>query len=296
VDVTGVRAAGSPIADRRELGALLRSLRVGKGWTAEQVAERLLVSPSKMSRLENGQRGASERDIHDLCDVYDATDEQRSHLLQLASGGKQRAWWQPLGLPYSTYVGLENAASSIEDYGLGLIPGLLQTSDYAHAVIGSAVPAIAAEVVEQLAQGRMARQQLLTAGSPPRFDAVIEESVLHRVVGSPAIMQAQMEQLLKLSELSCVALRILPNAAGAAPTGNHKFIILEFAQPTVSDVVYIEFLTANLYLEDPADVGVYKATFERLVELAETPGVTRDIIAATMADYSGIQHSNDLPE
>jgi transcriptional regulator with XRE-family HTH domain len=96
----------------RELGALLRALRTRKGWTAEQVAARLLVSPSKVSRLETGQRGARARDIRDLCDLYEVDGEQRQHLLELASEGKQRAWWQPLGLPYSTYLGLEAEATT----------------------------------------------------------------------------------------------------------------------------------------------------------------------------------------
>ena len=114
-----MQTASSPIVRRRELGALLKALRTEKGWTAEQVAERLLVSPSKISRLENGHRGASARDIRDLCNLYDVEDDERQRLLELARQGKQRAWWQPLGLPYSTYVGLEEAATSISDYGLG---------------------------------------------------------------------------------------------------------------------------------------------------------------------------------
>ena len=105
-----MQTTSSPIVRRRELGALLKALRTEKGWTAEQVAERLLVSPSKISRLENGHRGASARDIRDLCHLYGVDDDERQRLLELARQGKQRAWWQPLGLPYSTYVGLEEAA------------------------------------------------------------------------------------------------------------------------------------------------------------------------------------------
>ena len=92
-----------------------------------------MVSPSKVSRLETGQRGASARDIRDLCDLYEVDEEQRQHLMELAIEGKQRAWWQPLGMPYPRYVGLEAEAASISDYGLGIMPGLLQTADYARA-------------------------------------------------------------------------------------------------------------------------------------------------------------------
>jgi transcriptional regulator with XRE-family HTH domain len=286
--VTRVPATGNPTIRRRELGALLRALRNEKGWTAEQVAEQLLVSPSKVSRLETGQRGASTRDIRDLCNLYGVDAEQRQHLMDLARESKQRAWWQPLGLPYSTYVGLEAEAASISDYGLGIIPGLLQTRDYARAVVRAAVPRWVPEIVEQRVEGRMARQQRILFAEPvPRFEAVVDESVLHRIVGSPAIMQAQLRQLLELSDLPAVILRAIPYEAGALPAPISKFIILSFAQPTVSDVVQVEGLTGELYLDDPSDVEVYNLTFTALKDLAATPERTHDIIASLIASYGG---------
>ncbi len=205
--------------------------------------------------------------------------------MDLASEGKQRAWWQPLGLPYTTYVGLESAAISISDYGLGIMPGLLQTPDYARAVVRAAVPRWVPDVVEQRVGGRIARQQLLVSDHPPRFEAVVDESVLHRVVGSPAIMRTQLERLLELSDLPNVTLRVIPYDAGALPAGNNKFIILSFAEPTVPDVVFIEGLTGDLYLEDSGDVEVYNATFRTLVELAASPEATRELIVAMATRY-----------
>lgn len=283
--VTGVHTTGSPIVRRRELGALLRALRMAKGWTAGQVADRLLVSTSKVSRLETGQRGASARDVNDLCDLYGVDDEQRQYLLQLASGGKQRAWWQPLGLPYSTYVGLEAEATSINDYGLGLIPGLFQTPDYARAVIHSSIQSWPPEVVEQRVRGRMVRQQVLFSEHPPNYNAIVDEAVLHRIVGSKTIMRAQLERLLERSELPTVTLRVFPYGAGVAPTMTNKFIILKFASPAVSDIVFIECLTGDLYLDDGADTETYNAAFKRLIHLAASPDTTREIIAAKIADY-----------
>jgi transcriptional regulator with XRE-family HTH domain len=280
-----VHAAGSPIVRRRELGALLKALRNGKGWTAEQVADRLLISPSKLSRLETGQRGASARDIRDLCNLYEVDDEQRQHLIELAREGKRRAWWQPLALPYSTYVGLEDEATSIKDYGLAIMPGLLQTADYARAIVRAAVPRRVPEVVEQRVEGRMTRQQLLYTNDPPRFEAVVNESVLHRVVGNPAVMQGQLERLLELSDLPNVTLQVIPYEAGALPAGNNKFIILGFPQATVSDIVFIEGLTGDLYLDDPRDVEIYQLTFRTLTQLAASPDATRDIIAAMIPGY-----------
>ena len=280
-----MHAAGSPIVRRRELGALLKALRNGKGWTAEQVADRLLISPSKLSRLETGQRGASARDIRDLCNLYEVDDEQRQHLIELAREGKRRAWWQPLALPYSTYVGLEDEATSIKDYGLAIMPGLLQTADYARAIVRAAVPRRVPEVVEQRVEGRMTRQQLLYTNDPPRFEAVVNESVLHRVVGNPAVMQGQLERLLELSDLPNVTLQVIPYEAGALPAGNNKFIILGFPQATVSDIVFIEGLTGDLYLDDPRDVEIYQLTFRTLTQLAASPDATRDIIAAMIPGY-----------
>ena len=284
--VTGVPTTGSsPAVSRRELGTLLRTLRVRKGWTAEQVAGRLMVSPSKVSRLETGQRGASARDIRELCDLYGVDNEQRQHLMELAIEGKQRAWWQPLGVPYTRYVALEAEATSISDYGLGIMPGLLQTTEYARAQVLAAVPKWVPDVVEQRVRGRIARQQRLFSEHPPRFEAVMDESVLHRVVGSPAIMRAQLERLLELSGLPHVSLRVIPYDAGALPAGNTKFIILRFAQPTVPDVVFIEGLTGDLYLEEPHDVETYSTTFRALAQLAAGPDMTRDLITAMIASY-----------
>lgn len=284
---TGVPTTGSsPLVRRRELGAILRALRTQKGLTAEQVAERLLVSPSKISRLEKGQRGASARDIRDLCDLYEVNDEQRQRLTELASEGKQRASPTGSDLPYSRYAQLEAEATSISDYGLGIVPGLLQTAEYAREVVQAAVPRWSPKIVKQRVEGRLARQQLLFSDHPPRFEAVMDESVLHRVVGSPAIMQAQLQRLLELSERPNITLQVVSYKAGVLPSENNKFIILRFARPAVSDVVFIEGLTRDYYIDDPDDVEVYNTTFRTLVRLGTNPGATREIIASKIESYS----------
>src|SRR5216683_3973507 len=275
---------GSPTLRRRELGVLLRKLRTDRGWTVDYVARHLVCSPSKISRMETGQRGASGRDMRDLCDLYGVGNEQRRHMTELASEGKQRAWWQPLGLPYSTYVGLEAEASCVRDYGLSYIPGLLQTADYARAIVKAAVPSWIPQIVEQRVNGRLIRQQILTRPEhPPRFQAVVDESVLHRVVGSPEVMSAQLTRLLEVSELPNVDLRVIPYEAGALPAGNNKFIIITFTQPTVPDVVFVEGLTGDLYLEDAQDVEIYNATFWALGKLAASTEQTRAMIACMIA-------------
>jgi len=284
--VTGVPTTdSSPAIRRQELGALLRMLRTEKGWTVDEVATRLQVSSSKVSRLETGQRGIRDGDIRSLCDLYGVDTEQRRRLTELARVGRQRARWQPYGLPYTTYVELEAEAISISDYGLGIMPGLLQTPDYARSVVRAAVPKWVPEVVKQRVDGRMARQQLLFSEHPPHFEAVVDESVLHRVVGSPAVMRAQLERLLLVADLPSVTLRVIPYGAGALPAGNNKFIILRFAQPTVTDVVFIEGLTRDEYLRDPHEVEVYEATFRTLIHLAAEPDATREMIADMIVRY-----------
>jgi transcriptional regulator with XRE-family HTH domain len=284
-----VHTPGSPTARRRELGELLKALRTERGWTAEHVGERLRFSPSKMSRLETGHRGASARDITDLCDLYEVDDKQRGRLLGLARAGKKRAWWQPLGLPYSDYVGLEAEAVSISDFGLGYLPGLLQTADYARATVHATAPDLDPDTVEQRVHGRMTRQQqFLDREDAPQFEAVVDESVLHRVVGSRTVMRAQLERLLELSgQQPNITLRVIPYEAGALPAGNNKFIILRFTSAEVKDVVYIEGLTGEVWMRDPDEVEIYKTTFRTLMHLAASHDETRRIIAAMIPSYRG---------
>jgi transcriptional regulator with XRE-family HTH domain len=289
---TELPGTSSPTVSRRELGAQLRALRTGRGWTVDQVAERLLISPSKVSRLETGQRGASPRDIRDLCDLYGLGDEERRRLADLAKAGKQHPWWQPLSLPYATYAGLEAEATLIRDFGLGVVPGLLQTPDYARAVLMATFPPRSREEIDNLVEGRIARQQRVLSGDdPPQFQAVVEASVLHRVVGSTAIMRDQLHRLLEASELPNVSVRVVPYGAGALPGAINKFIILSFESLSLPDVVYVEGLTGDLYIERKEDTDAYDAAFRVMEGMAATQDETRGIIESIMglaADPNGM--------
>jgi transcriptional regulator with XRE-family HTH domain len=279
-----MHAAGSPTVRRRELGFLLRSLRAAMGLTTEQVAERIGVSRSKISRLENGRRGASKDDITRLCDLYKVDEEGRSRLTELATEGKQRTSW-PLSQQYFDYFGLEAEAESISDYGLAIMPGLLQTPDYARAIMSVGGPTLTPAIIEERVQARIARQRLLTSRRAPRFEAVLDESVLHRVVGSPAVMLPQLRRLLELSQLPNVAIRVVPYEASVVPAGVNKFIILRFALPDISDIVFIEELTGHRYLEDPSDIETYNTTFRILRSLSADPGASMAMILAQLTAY-----------
>jgi len=287
-DVARVPATSSPTARRRELGSMLRSLRADTGLTAEEVAQRLGVSRSKITRLETGERGASEVDILSLCELYQVDEKYREYLTGLAAEGKQRGWWRPLTTPHSAYIGLESDAASISDYGLALVPGLLQTPDYARAIVRAGTPGMAAETVEERVRLRIARQPLLTSEAAPSFDAVLDESVLHRVVESPDVMLAQLRQLLEMSQLPKVTIRVIPYEAGIVPAGVNKFIILWFEPPRIDDIVQIEDLAGHRYLTQRKIVDHYKAAFRRLVSLSIDPAATRAVIRAKMASYESI--------
>jgi transcriptional regulator with XRE-family HTH domain len=263
-----VPGTGSPTARRRELGTMLRARRTALGITVDDAAQHLLVSPSKISRIETGQRNITARDIRDLAALYRLTDAERDLLAELAAGGKARAWWQPFNLPYyySIYVGLEADATSIRDFAMGIVPGLLQTAQYAQAVVRAAAVDLSDESIQQLVQARLERQRRVLHEAATTFSAMFDESALRRVVGGPAVMQDQLKTLVTASELPNVTIRIVPFAAGPLPTPTNKFIILSF--DGLPDLVFLESLTGQLVLERDSDLAAYNDAYATLDGLA----------------------------
>jgi transcriptional regulator with XRE-family HTH domain len=260
---------GSPTIRRRELGARLRELRTNAGLTIDEVAERLLCSPSKVSRIETAQRALSLRDVRDLCHIYGVNDQaDRDRLMALSREGQQRAWWQEYDLPYSTYLGLEAEASLIEDYKSGVVPGLLQTEDYARAVIRGTMPHVRGEVVNQYLKATLTRQGLLAQSTRPTLHVILDEAVLHRAIGGQTVMLRQLDHILELAAPPNILIQVLSYGAGAHPGLDSPFSILGFADSLLSDVVYVEGLVGHLYLERKADVERYKKAFNDLSAIA----------------------------
>jgi transcriptional regulator with XRE-family HTH domain len=283
-DAPFVPEVRSPTVRRRELGALLRKLRTEKGLTVEQAAERLMISMSKLSRMETGHGAATPRDIRDLCDLYDVTDEaERDRMLQLAREGKQQGWWQGYDLPYSNYVGLEAEATSIRDYDSAVVPGLLQTADYARALHEAAVPTFARDVIEQRVAERLTRQRLLVQEEPPQFWTVMDEAVLRRAVGGQLVMRAQLERIIEAARMPTVTIQVVPYAAGAHPALDSTFTILDFVG-SVPSVVYVEGLVGWIYLERPDEVDRYYQVFDRLRTLALSPQDTISMVASVLGN------------
>jgi transcriptional regulator with XRE-family HTH domain len=282
-------------------------MRLDHGLTVEQVADQMLCSPSKVSRMETGQRGATPRDVRDLCRIYglaDAAEVQR--LMGLAREGKQQAWWQPFELDYfATYVDLEQVATKLSYYHTTVVPGLLQTMDYAKAMFAGALPAQSPsppgqspgperrdQVIEhpperrdQLIDVRLRRQQVLTRDSPPSLSVVLDEAVLHRVVGGPKVMCLQLQRLVEASHMPNVTLRVIPFGVGAHAAMDNIFTVLDF-NGAVPSVVYVEGLMGWLYLEREAEVARYKRVLEHLTEIALSPRETIDLIAELGARYN----------
>ncbi|OEV05154.1 helix-turn-helix domain-containing protein [Streptomyces oceani] len=279
----------NPTVRRRRLGQELRKLRELKGMTAEEVADRLLVSQSKISRLENGRRSISQRDVRDLCGVYEVEDHRIvDSLMQMAKESRQQGWWHAFGdIPYSVYIGLETDAASLRVYEPQVVPGLLQTPAYAEAVIAGALPEAAATDIERRVQVRIRRQERITNPRHPlRLWAVLDEAALRRTVGGPQVMAQQLEHLRELSQQPHITIQVMPFTMGAHPGVNGQYAILEFPDASDSTVIYLEGLTSDLYLEKGSDVQSYSVMYEHLRAQALNPDQTREFVEDVAKAYA----------
>ncbi|MEU0074678.1 helix-turn-helix transcriptional regulator [Streptomyces sp. NPDC006332] len=279
----------NPTVRRRRLGQELRRLRELKGMTAEEVAERLLVSQSKISRLENGRRSISQRDVRDLCGVYEVEDQRIvESLMQMAKDSRQQGWWHAFGdIPYSVYIGLETDAESLRVYEPQIITGLLQTRAYAEAIIRGGSPETSDTEIDKRAQVRLRRQdRIATAGEPLRLWVVLDEAALRRVVGSRQVMREQLEYLAEVSQRPHITVQVLPFEVGAHPGINGQYSILEFADAADSSVVYMEGVTSDLYLEKAQDVQKYTVMYEHLRAQALNVDQSRQLIEDVAKEYA----------
>ncbi len=262
-----------PLVRRRQLGTALRQYRLAAALTVTEVASRLLVAASKISRIENAQRNASVRDVRDLCDIYGITDDSiRDQLMELARGSRERAWWQDMNLvpAMQTLIGIEGSARQIREFEALVVPGLLQTRAYAEAITPAHLfddQAMRHGIID----ARMRRQEIFDQETPPDVDIILDESVLRRVVGGLTVMREQIGHLIKLAETPCIRLRVIPFAAGAHASMTGGFTILEFAPPDVpavtqslQSVAYVETLDGSTYHDQPEMLAQYGEAFMAL--------------------------------
>jgi transcriptional regulator with XRE-family HTH domain len=287
--VVTAKPGSGPTVLRILLGSQLRRLREAKGLSREEAGYTIRASESKMSRLELGRVGFKERDVADLLILYGVTDaDERDALLSLARQANQPGWWHKYSdvLPswFQAYVGLEEAAARIRTYEVQFVPGLLQTEDYARAVMVLGQPSVSASEIQRRVGLRMDRQKLLTRPNPPRLWAVVDEAALRRPIGSPEVMRAQLKHLTAMTKLPNITIQVMPFRFGGHAAEGLAFVILRFAEADLPDVVYVEQLTSALYLDKREDVDHYAEVMDRLSIQAENPDHTADIIGKILAE------------
>lgn len=278
----------SPTARQRELGTRLRGLRTEHGMTVEEVADKLLCSATKISRLETGARRPSLRDVRDLCTLYELDKPTSDELMSLAREAREQGWWtQYDDLDLELLIGLEQEAEVITCYSMSYVPGLLQTEEYARGIIQTVAPKMDLQIVHQRTEARLRRQQLLAGNDPPRFHVLLDEAILHRGVGGPALMAAQLDKVLAAAGNGRVNIRIIPFAAGAYAAMDGYFALLEFrADSDLWPVVFVEGLSSNQYLQRKDDIARYRETIDYLRSRALNQDDSMKLISKMRETYT----------
>ncbi|MZF89060.1 helix-turn-helix transcriptional regulator [Streptomyces sp. SID5643] len=280
-----------PAVRRRKLGAELRALRTSAGLTSGEAARLVGWHQSKVSRIETGTSGVKPADVRLLLDAYNVADPQLRELLMALTGaddsGGRHHWWHAyrgvLPPTYRDFISLESQAGAMRTLETTVVPGLLQTPEYARAVTRAAVEGLPEDRLDTLVEVRLARQDVLRADPPLRLSAVLDEAVLRREVGGPGVMARQLERLVEAARLPQVRLQVLPFAAGAHIGVTGPFVIFSFSSTSDLDVVVLDHLTSSLYLERKEDLQAYTEAFNALQIHALSPEDSLDFIAGTAA-------------
>ncbi|MFI7101776.1 helix-turn-helix domain-containing protein [Streptomyces sp. NPDC050161] len=265
------------------LGSQLRRLRESRGITREAAGYSIRASESKISRMELGRVSFKSRDVADLLALYGVGDEKEREALQsLAREANVAGWWHSYSdvLPgwFQTYVGLEGAASALRTYEVQFVHGLLQTEEYADAVVRRGMPDAAPAEVERRVALRLERQKLLLAERPAEFHCVLDEAALRRPYGERQVMRDQLRHLIAVSERPNVRLQIMPFGIGGHAGESGAFTMLGFQESGLPDIVYLEQLTSALYVDKPEEVALYARVMDRLQEEGPNPAESRDLL------------------
>lgn len=257
--------------------------------TVEDVGARLECSATKISRIETGTRRASVRDVRDLCELYGVTDQaQAAELMSLARQARELGWWSHYVDPrlHDAYIGLEQDAAVITSYSMYWVPALLQTAEYARALVLAWRRGIDSHALAERVDARMRRQQILEQASRPRYRALLDEAVLHRQVGGSEVMAAQLGKILDWTAEGRCSVQLIPFSAGAHAGSDSNFDLLEFGPDSEQKpVVYVESLFSALYYERPLDIARYREAIEGLRESALNVLNTRERIAEVRESY-----------
>lgn len=280
--------SGSPTVRRRRLAAELRHLRDSTGKTAEEVGKGLNWSKAKISRYELAQSGLKPADVARLLEYYGVQGSQREQLLVLAEEATYKGWWEAysdvLTEGHLAFIGLEAEATSILEWQINVVPGLLQTQQYAREVLSGyqEVATISPRAIQRRIETRLTRQQILTRDDPLEYVALLDESVLHRQRGDQSVMRTQLQRLADVSELQNVTIRILP-LRRKHRLAVDSFSVLQFGkahETTLQDVVSLEHLSNELYVEGDTDAHQFTLAFNHLAEESLSPLESRESILA----------------
>jgi transcriptional regulator with XRE-family HTH domain len=289
--------ASGPAGPRRRLGTELRKLRNGAGLHLDEVAQALGCSTSKVSRLETGKGVPKASDVRQMIRLYGrTTDDEQETLLQLVRDSRAEGWWttytegvQPerffLDAP-GRYPALETDAVALRSFDFGTLHGLLQIPGYTRAVLSAQLPHHSAQEIEQLVELRLRRQERMYGDHPLHVTVVVDESVLFRVVGDPDVMAAQMRHLLDLMVLPHLVVRVLPFTAGIRRSHKGHFMLLEIPDDLGSDLVYIEGLAGETFLEGQSDVDLYRDVFDDALARSLDAGASREAVRSSASNFA----------
>lgn len=262
----------SPTVRGRRLCRELKRLRDASGLSLEEAARRLDFSKSKLYRLENGRSRVTTDDLEDMLDLYDVRSPQREALIQLGRDARRRGWWTKYSDVFTgSYIGLESAAAKIR-INAHLIPGFLQTEDYARAIISRTRPTLDAAEVDRRVAARIARRQALFGREDqPEIHVILDESTVRRQVGGRDVMRKQLAALIEAGKRPNVTIQVLPFDAGAHAGVEGEFVILIFPDPEDAPVAYVEGLMGDVYLESDAELDMFNLAWDHMLEAALDP-------------------------
>jgi transcriptional regulator with XRE-family HTH domain len=289
--MNGTMGSGSGVTVRRLLlGSQLRRLREAQGVSREDAGYEIRASESKIGRMELGRVSFKERDVADLLTLYGVSDPGlRGELLGMVRIANAVPWWHDYTdvVPgwFQSYLGFEEAAGSISAYEVQFVPGLLQTEDYARAVIRLGSQSAPESEIERRVEVRMRRQRLLTGERAPRLAMVIDEAALRRPCGGPEVMRGQLDHLLELAERPGIDLQVMPLGTAGLRAESGTFSLLGFPEPDLDDVVYLEQFTTALYLDRPREVAEYRDTLDRLREDGLSLGASRELLSGMLQEH-----------
>jgi hypothetical protein len=279
----GGSSVGDPTVLKILLGAQLRRLRETAGISRDDAGYHIRASGSKISRLELGRVSFKERDVSDLLDLYHVSGEQKDQLVQLTREANATPWWQKYRevVPdwFQVYVGLEEAATLIRVYEVQFVPGLLQTEEYARAVVTQGSPGLSPDEVDNRVNVRLGRQRLFAKENAPRLWAIVDEAALRRPMGGRDVLAGQVKRLIEAVGESNITLQVMPFKHGGHGAEGGAFTIMRFPEADLPDMVYMEYLTGAHYIDKPEEVEVYAAVMERLSVAGTSPEKTRDLLA-----------------